>query len=225
MIDHLLRLVAPHICCSCGHENAVLCENCFFDIKDEPFGRCIGCLQPTSGGNVCGTCRVSFGVTNAWVVGERTDALKQLLDLYKFERVHEAAEVTARLLDASLPILPSETVVCYVPDIPAHRRQRGYDHMKRIAQLFAERRGLVLSPLLNRHTYRSQRGRSKNERQVAQENAFYATSHHKHVLLIDDIYTTGATLSAGTKALHVGGVQNVYLGVVARQPLDDMRDL
>lgn len=225
MIDHLLRLVAPHICCSCERQNAILCENCFFDIKDEPFGRCIVCLQPTAGGNLCNSCGQDRGIANAWVVGERSHAIKQLLNLYKFERAYEAAEIIARLLHATIPILPRDTVVCYIPDIPSHRRQRGYDHMRQIAELFAKQRGLSLHPLLERRTYHSQRGLKKNERLAAQHDAFYVSHAYEHVLLIDDIYTTGATLLAGARALKDAGVKNVYLGVVARQPLDDTRDL
>lgn len=226
MIDRLIGLLAPHICCSCGQENALLCENCYFDIIDEPFSQCIVCVQPTVGSNLCRVCRTNTDIEDAWVVGARTDALKELIDLYKFERVHEGSQVAGRLLDARIPQLSEDTIVCYIPDIPSHRRQRGYDHVRRIAESFASRRGMTVTSLLSRKTYHSQRGLTRDQRMKRQQDAFVVRQANvKQCLLIDDIYTTGATLRAGVDALHRAGVERVYVGIIARQPLDDHTDL
>lgn len=227
MIDRVLDLIAPHICCSCGHENAILCDNCYFDIIDEPYAQCVICMLPSASSNLCSTCRVGLGVADMWAVSERLSAVKELVDRYKFERVRTAADTIAQLLNDRLPLLPRETIVCYIPDVPAHRRQRGYDHMKRVAVLFAKRRGLDMQPLLRRRTFHSQRGLSRDKRLVVQKDAFVCPSLplDRPVLLLDDIYTTGATLGAGVQALLSAGANEVYCGIVARQPLDDMRDL
>ena len=227
MIDRVLDLLAPHICCSCGQENAILCENCYFDIIDEPYARCVMCAQPAATANICSACRDILGVTDAWVVSERYGAVKELVDRYKFERVRKAAEVIVQLLDDRLPLLSRETIVCYIPDVPAHRRQRGYDHMQRIAVLFAKRRGLDVSPLLRRRTFHSQRGLPRKQRLEIQKDAFVVTSlpSGRPVLLLDDIYTTGGTITAGIQALIAAGANEVYCGIVARQPLDDSADL
>jgi competence protein ComFC len=227
MIDRLLGLIAPHICCSCGQENAILCENCFFDIIDEPFSRCLHCQNPAISSNLCSVCRDKLELDDAYVVSARVGAVKRLIDLYKFENVHEASRRIVQLLDARLPRLPEGTVVCYIPDIPAHRRQRGYDHMKRIAKGFANTRHLTTLPLLSRQTFYSQRGLTRKERLARQNNAFSVTTTTpiEHCLLLDDIYTTGATLRAGVAALRAAGIQHVYVGLVARQPLDEQADL
>ena len=223
MIDRVLDLVAPHICCSCGRENAILCENCYFDIIDEPYARCVGCLQPAGNTNICSGCRGTLGATDAWVVSERSGAVKELIDKYKFERVRSAADVISHLLHDRLPLLQRETIVCYIPDVPAHRRQRGYDHMQRVAVLFAKERGLKMLPLLSRRTFHSQRGLPRKQRLEIQKDAFIVPSlpSGRPVLLLDDIYTTGGTISAGVQALLAAGVSEVYCGIVARQPLDD----
>jgi predicted amidophosphoribosyltransferase len=227
MIDRVLDLVAPHICCSCGRENAILCENCYFDIIDEPYARCVVCTQPAGTTNICSGCRGVIGASGVWVVSERYGAVKELIDRYKFERVRSAADVISRLVHDRLPLLPRETIVCYIPDVPAHRRQRGYDHMQRVAALFAKERGLETLPLLHRRTFHSQRGLPRKRRLEMQKDAFVVPtlpSGHP-VLLLDDIYTTGGTITAGVQALLAAGANEVYCGIVARQPLDDSADL
>jgi predicted amidophosphoribosyltransferase len=154
-------------------------------------------------------------------------AIKELVDLYKFEHNREAATRIAQLLDATLPQLAADTVVCYIPDIPAHRRARGTDHMKVIAMKFAKARKLSTLPLLQRQTYYSQRGLTKVERLKRQEGAFIAkkSPDTEHCLLLDDVYTTGATIRSGVVALREAGIDHVYVGLVARQPLDEQADL
>lgn len=227
MIDRLLSIIAPHICCSCGHENAILCENCFFDITDEPFSQCVDCMQPTVDGNLCRRCETHGPIKNLWVVGNRTGAVKKLIDLYKFEHNREAATRIASLLDARLPQLPAGTVVCFIPDIPAHRRKRGLDHMSVIATEFAKLRLLKTLPLLQRQTFHSQRGLSKAQRLQQQDGAFLVNQSPdiENCLVLDDVYTTGATVRAAAKALRDAGIENIYVGLVARQPLDEQADL
>lgn len=227
MIDRLLDTFAPHICCSCGAENALLCENCIFDIVDEPFSRCVECLKPTTQDNCCRLCRSQLGADGVWVVGERSTALKKLINRYKFEHARDAARIISELVLERLPELPPATRVMYIPDIPAHRRQRGYDHMRRLAQTIARGRGLGVSDGLRRETWLSQRGLGRRERLKRQHGAFVAdmVDDQSPVLLIDDIYTTGATIRAGIAALRDAGVATIYVAVVARQPLDDSLDL
>lgn len=226
MIDHVLDLLAPHICCYCGQQNAILCENCYFDIKDEPYARCVVCLQPTAQSNICSRCRETSLLSEVWAVGDRAGSLKKLIDSYKFERVKQAGSTIARLVADRLPQLKSDTVICYIPDIAAHSRQRGYDHMAYVANRLGKLRGYTVRPLLHRQTHVSQRDLSRKERLTSQVGAFRVDGYPpSRVILLDDIYTTGATLQAGAAALRESGVETIYGVIVARQPLDEMHDL
>lgn len=219
MLDRVLSAIAPHICCSCGAENALVCEYCFFDICETPYERCVVCSRPTVDDNLCTTCRPNVQCDAAWVVGERTGTLRELIDRYKFDRAKEGASIMAQLLEQRLPQLPATAVVCFVPDISSHRRQRGYDHMRHVAKLFAERRGLPCRPLLVRQTSLSQRGANKKTRSRQQIGAFRVDSEiDQPVVLIDDIYTTGATIAAGVSALRARSSSAIIVAVVARQP-------
>ena len=221
MLDRVLSLIAPHICCSCGQNKALLCNYCFYDIISDGFDQCLVCLRPTVHSNLCTTCRPKRAFDDAWVVSERAEGLRELIDRYKFDRVQSADRVLVRLLDARLPQLPPDTIVTYIPTINAHRRQRGYDHMQRLAVGFASIRQLPTEPLLRRMTSLPQRGFTREEREVRQRGAFEARRDvTQPVLLLDDIYTTGATIAAGVAALRARSSSPIFVSAIARQPFD-----
>lgn len=217
MIDRLISLVAPHYCTSCGDIGRILCSNCKYDIVSEPYGRCLNCDIVCNTGAKCTTCIGPY--TKAWCVGERRDTLRMLVDNFKFEHLREVATVSVELLDAALPHMADVTVVA-VPTIPAHIRQRGFDHAKLLARGFARRRKLRFSPCLVRKTFTRQRGATKKQRQLQAKTAFGAKNVQKGAtyLLIDDIYTTGATLKYASQTLLDAGAAEVWIAVLARQP-------
>jgi competence protein ComFC len=157
----------------------------------------------------------------AWCVGQRKGSLEHLLALYKFERTKYAHEVIAGLLDEVIPLLPDNTVIVAVPTIRAHIRRRGYDHAELIAKAFAAKRRLTYKPLLVRINNSVQLGATKTDRLQQASVAFKGIANEETtILLIDDVFTTGATAFFAAKALRDAGTQNVFLAVLARQPLE-----
>jgi len=222
MIDKLLSFIAPHHCYGCLENGAILCPSCYYDITEHDFGACAWCLAPAAEQNQCRPCERKVGTSGTWVVGERHDALKRLVGNYKYESAREAAEPLVKLLDERIAVLPAGTVVCAVPTIGAHVRQRGFDHAAVLAQKLAERRDLTYTPLLKRRHQRSQHELKRTARDQAAREAFAITTEVPgSVLLVDDILTTGATLKACVKLLQAAGAQQIFVGVIARQPLDE----
>lgn len=219
MIDRILGYVAPHRCYGCDLTSSILCQNCEYDIVQDDFGRCVWCLHVTTDSNQCKPCGTRIGSSATWAIGERTGVLKRLVGDYKYFSAREAAGSMARLLDAKIAMLPPGTVVATVPTIPAHIRQRGFDHAVLIARSFAKNRNLTYSPLLKRRLYTSQHELNKSERLRLARETFYVNVSEvpKSIALIDDIMTTGATLQACVTALREAGAEQVYVAVVARQ--------
>lgn len=216
----MLSTFAPHICSGCSEYGSILCKSCKNDIETEDFGRCVWCLCPTAAMHQCISCQDKIGVSGAWVVGERTEVVKRILNDYKFESRREVGAVLAELLDTVLPSLPNDTVVTWVPTAPAHVRKRGFDHAALLARTFAKRRRLGARQLLRRHHSQSQHELSRTARETAAQQAFSLRDvpADRPILLIDDVLTTGATLRACTELLRDAGVE-VYIAVVGRQPL------
>lgn len=219
ILDTLMGIVAPHHCFGCSKTGTPLCDNCKYDIVDEAYSGCICCGKIALRG-ICGNCTATF--SRAWCVGEREDALKSLIDAYKFYRARAAGFELASLLNATLPVLPSNIVVTSVPTVSNHIRVRGYDHAALIAQQFAALRGLRYSPVLVRATKDRQRGASRKQRYEQAKRAFlprYTLDSSKTYLLVDDVVTTGASLVHAAEAMQKAGAGDVWVAVVARQPL------
>ncbi len=215
-----IQLIAPHYCSSCGRIGELLCEHCKYNIVSEPFEACILCHKLTLPmQNICTGCKPSF--TKAWCVGSRSEGLKELLNRYKFERTRAAYKPLAELLHSTLPLLPANVIIVPIPTIAPHIRQRGYDQTVLLARQFAKLRGLGYTPLLRRKTNSIQRGATRKQRVRQAGQAFMAANCSGYYLVIDDITTTGSTLNAAAKALLNAGAKEVWVAVVAAQPLDD----
>lgn len=226
MIDGVLEVLAPHSCCGCGYQGSLLCEFCKYDITSDPFTQCLICLQPTSGDNLCKRCLNNSPFTRAWCLGERRGSLKSLLDRYKFDSARRAGVIVADMLDVSLPVLPAGIHVAPVPTAPSHRRVRGFDHTRLIAKRLAALRAIPVSRALIREGGRTQHFLGKADRlTVAREGLRVRGSVPACVLLLDDIYTTGATVRACADVLRDHGAQEIFVAVIARQTLDDIDHL
>lgn len=216
----LFDILAPHYCCSCGAVGRIICDNCKKHIVSRSFRSCLVCAKTIRNSNgLCRSCKQKVPFKRIWCVGERCDALKSLIDAYKFERASGAYREIVDLLDEYLPKLPSNMVVVPVPTISTHIRQRGYDHAAKLARELAKRRELPYSTVLRRKTSTVQHTASQGERWQNAREAFVC---HKvefdSCVIVDDIYTTGATLHYAAKTLLDAGAEDVSVAIIARQP-------
>jgi ComF family protein len=221
MFDGLLSIVAPHLCYSCGKTGAVLCQNCKYDISLEYFSACMVCGGPAGNNGVCSACPTSY--SRGWCVGERSGALRAVIDSYKFNNNYAAHRVLAALLSDCIGILPRHCIIVPVPTVSSHIRQRGYDHAYMVAKKVAKLQGRPLEQPLSRLTSSKQRGEDRESRRAQASQAFAvqgALDPDAVYVLVDDVITTGATLHYAGKALIDAGAGQVWAGVIARQPLD-----
>lgn len=222
MIDTLLAIVAPHHCSGCGDVGSLLCENCKYDIIHEPYSLCVACAEGLAGNSgLCSACKLPY--KRAWCVAPRQDQLQRLIDAYKFNNAQAAYKPLVELLDLHLPELPADVAIVPIPTVASHIRQRGYDHVRLIAQQFAKTRGIQLAPALNRQTTTMQRGATAKQRDEQAKKAYGCSvklDPNKVYLLIDDVITTGATMKYAAKTLRDAGAKKVWVASVSRQPLD-----
>lgn len=220
MFDKLLNFTAPHYCYGCHNVGTLLCADCKYNIISEPYTACVNCRRPRNGATA--TCKAcSSAYSRNWVVGERSDVLKYLINGYKFDREKAAASILAALLDETLPQMPVGTIVTYAPTSNKHRRQRGYDHMRLVAAAFAKRRNLQFTTALHHISNSVQHGAKKSVRYKQAKEAYQPKQVEGAIyLLLDDIFTTGATAEFASRALLKVGADEVWLGIIARQPLD-----
>lgn len=221
MLELPLQTLAPHYCCSCEAIGSILCESCKYDIESENHEQCVVCRGLSRRGEaLCSQHLLPY--SRAWCVGERSDALRRLIDSHKFERAKSAYVSLATLLDVALPVFPPGIVVVPVPTIATHIRRRGFDHTALLASEFAKRRRLRYLHAIERATSSSQLGKGRRDRRSQAKKAFVCPKQVPKgiYLLLDDIFTTGATVEFAAKALKDAGATEVWVAVVARQPLE-----
>jgi predicted amidophosphoribosyltransferase len=108
-------------------------------------------------------------------------------------------------------------VVTWAPTAGPRRRARGYDQAELLARAVARRCGLPVAALLRRRPGPAQAGRAAGDRWA--HPGFVASRRtERPILLVDDVATTGATLSAAAGALRAAGAPAVHGLVVARAP-------
>ena len=121
-----------------------------------------------------------------------------------------------RLLAAQIePGWPDEVkVVTWVPASRDRARRRGFDQGRVIARLLARRHGLRVRRLLVRARGEHQAGAGRVDRLVGPTLAVLRAPP-KRVLVVDDVATTGASLSAAAEALRRAGAKEVYGATIA----------
>lgn len=208
MIDDLLGWLVPHHCLGCRKTGTVLCDCCKNYVLKQH--------KTTIGQDLA----VELGVGRVFCLGWRQGLLKQLVDNYKFQLNRELARALAKLL-SEVVVSDESLVVISLPTTRQHNRQRGFDHMRLVARKLAQHRGWRTANLLRRHHQISQRGLSRSARLTNAKGLFYCPKSlgvNTHYLLIDDVYTTGATLQASIAALHQAGARRISVAIIARQP-------
>ena len=131
------------------------------------------------------------------------------------------AEVMAAQIAAHAPPELLQGVVVPVPVHRAHSRRRGVDHAAALARALASRARLPLDDCLVRSgDPQPQVGRGRQARVRGPAGAIAVRGGRRaaprHVLLVDDVVTTGATLAACMEALRAAGAEHVTPIVYAR---------
>ena len=228
MLIGISTILAPDYCCGCGKIGQIICEGCRYNITSEPFSHCIVCLMALEGSkgssNLCRSCNLLY--RRAWTLGFREESLEKLVNLSKFGASRAGCRAQAELLYEIVDSLPSDTVVTAIPTIPTHIRQRGFDHAELIARHFAKLRKHCYAPLLVRKNKAVQHGAKRKDRFEQAEKAFAIRGvklEKAPILLIDDVFTTGATIGAAAKLLAEHYDTEVWTAITTRQSLDHKR--
>ena len=220
------RLCPPRclVCRETAAAGADLCAACR-DALPWNDRACLRCALPLPGADAsCGAClrrppplRAAHA---AFVYGFPLD---RLLPRFKFHRDLAAGRLLAGAMAERFAALPRPDALLAVPLHRARLRRRGYDQALELATPLARALGLPLRTgvLLRTRDTAPQSELDAGARRRNLRGAFAVapgTVPPAHVVLVDDVMTTGATLHAAAKALRRAGVAHVDAWVCARVP-------
>ncbi len=223
----MLDWLYPNTCEFCGElSGATICPACLAGMERVPRPICLHCGAPTYGlaehGDSCRACRPfprDYDFARAALL--RTPQSMDLVHAFKYARASHLCVALAPLLADVWEQTPElrangDWVLVPVPVERGRLMRRGYNQAEELARALGKLRGLRLMQLLQRvgTEYASQTRLSARERQLNARQAYCLipgiTEAPPHLLLVDDVYTTGATARACAAALRrLSGVRKI----------------
>ena len=235
--DAALALVYPQACAVCGasvesRHDGVACASCWqttrmFKEYDTLCARCGAFTEAAISEDRrktirCGRCDDN-SFDGARACGFYEGALRASILQLKREP-HVSSRVMHLMLAAQrrAPLI-SANLIIPVPLHPERERERGFNQALLLAKELSRLSGLPLDEhamVRRSHTKRHRAGMDAKARRQSVAGAF-ALRHKdlvkgKRVLLVDDVFTTGATVSAGAEVLKESGAKEVFVLTVAR---------
>lgn len=222
LAEGLAELLSPTRCAGCELPGALLCPACERDLpRIDPLDACARCGAPVGGGACVECAGREYAFASARCLGTLGPPLSRMVVLHKDAGERRLGAVLGALAAEAWLAAPARGAPQAVAFVPASRhalRRRGFDHAEGIARAAASRLDVPCVKALARVRGGDQRALGRDARLAALEGTFALGSQTPppRVLLVDDVFTTGATLHAAALALRSAGCGEVHALAVAR---------
>jgi len=231
----LLEFFLPRMCLFCGvavgeGAQVAVCPECESQIEwvESPLCTCCGMVFATRDGadRVCGSCQADpppFARARAAALYD--GPVPQAITRFKFSRQLAFLPVMQHWLKRPLclELVAAADLLAPVPLHPKRIKNRGFNQSLLLARAFPEAPVVREAVVRTRHTA-PQVGLNPKQRRDNVKGAFSVTDpalvKGKHVLLVDDLYTTGATAKECARVLRRAGASRVEVLTVARVKYD-----
>jgi ComF family protein len=212
--DSFLHLLFPHVCSGCGS-----------DMLDRHMSLCLRCLArlpythfekyPHNPAERIFWGRLSLIAASAQYFFTKQSLVQRLMHRFKYRQDRDLCFELGRMMGDQLRIserFPADALVP-LPLFPAREKKRGYNQAAVLCEGISEsmRIPLISNAVIRPHHTDTQTKKGRVERWANIEGKFLITDpasiRNRHILLVDDVVTTGATLEAcGQSILDVEGV-------------------
>ena len=224
----LERWLLPGECLLCrepaGSSDPLICPTCQSRWASLPEPQCARCGQPLTPGTACRLCTGwEAGLSGVRSAVWLDDSARRAVHLLKYSGWKRVAEPLAGVIASRVGIAAGSALVP-IPLGAARLRKRGYNQSAELAAALGIRLGLDLADVLaRRRETTTQTALTPDARRANLAGAFEAGRRApERCVLVDDVFTTGATLEEAARALLAAGAGQVS-GVTfarAQRPLD-----
>jgi len=239
--DWLVDWLYPPRCRACagrihGRDAEYFCASCWTQIQPVSHPLCKTCGRPfpDAGGDdhTCGVCLERpprFAAARAWACYPREELaehpLRQVVQKFKYGRKVSLGKPLGRLLARGAAEFITQWPIDVIMPVPLHPKRlrwRGFNQSLLLARQISRTYGTPTEPFMLRRVKETppQTQLTEDERRKNMRGAFALHGEKslkdKTVLLVDDIYTSGATVNECSQTLRRGGAKEVYVLTLAR---------
>ncbi len=220
-LKQLQTSLLPGSCLLCGADssNHLLCPDCTKDLPPLPEHHCPQCNEQTTHGERCGAClKDPPAFARSFACFRYEFPVDRIIHAFKYGHqlavANWAAQIITQQLDNAYDLLIP------MPLHPERLRERGFNQSAEIARRIAQTTGqpLNIDALTRSRATPPQAELPMKERTRNVRGAFECSDDlsGKHVLLIDDVMTTGATLREASRIIKLHGAASIDVAVLAR---------
>jgi ComF family protein len=219
--DDFISLLFPRLCYGCGNHlmrnETLICTECYILIPRTNYH-----LKPDNPVSQLFWGRCLIEKAAAFSFYTKDSRIRKLIHQLKYKGIRELGSELGRIYGNSLKssgFLEEIDLIIPVPLHPSKKRQRGFNQSDLISRGISETTGIPMnSDLLVRKTVtKTQTRKSRYDRWTNVQDIFRVTDKDrlkdKHILLVDDVITTGSTIEAC--ANEILKAENVKVSVVA----------
>lgn len=230
--DLILDILYPKFCVNCGKEGFYLCDDCLYFVEILEFQYCPFCFPPklSSGGRTCVFCKNNHFLDGLYFAcSYENQIVKKLITEFKYEPfVKDYSELLSFFIVSHLASLKKAFSdfdgfsLIPVPMFIKKQRARGYNQAEEIAKNLSEILKLEMLPnvLIKTKPTLSQTELEKEERKNNIKDSFLIKNSErikgKKIILVDDVFTSGATLDECARILKQNHAREVWGMAIAR---------
>lgn len=238
--DYFLELLFPVKCVVCEKEtgaarkNKLICTECLKKLTPSLNFYCPLCEARSSGGEICFSCYTLSSGKPAFFIDRllspfsyKETGIQKIIKAFKYHYIKELEKPLAKIMERYLEKITGEIDLAgsLVIPVPLHKRkyfQRGYNQAQLLAEHISRSLNLEIAKdcLIKSKATRDQVKLKNEERTKNLKGVFVSPKPEivsdRKILLIDDVYTTGATMAECAKVLKEAGVKEVIGLVIAR---------
>jgi len=203
--EWLLDILFPKACLGCGREGTYICKDCAIFLSE------VDMIEAGPRSNIMSVWEYE-GLMEKLILKIKYDGC--------YDIINELVEKAFKTIELNLP---PDIYITYVPMYRKKEKRRGFNQAELIAKKVGERTNRPVVKLLEKiKDNRSQVGLGPQERAENVKNVFKMIevrpqSMWQNVLIVDDVYTTGATVGECVRVLKKSGVKNVWGFTLSRK--------